>query len=93
MIFLIFLVNKARMSPVKKGIPIDKSKRLGLNNRQQQILLHILNKHEASVEDIRQELKLVRRTVQRDLKRLVEMELIEEIAKSKTDPKKHYKLL
>ena len=42
-------------------------------------------------DDDRQE--LVRRTVQRDLSRLVDSGMIKEVAKSKTDPTKYYELL
>jgi len=46
-----------------------------------------------SLKGIRKELNLVRRTVQRDLSKLVTLGLIKEIAKSKTDPTKYYELL
>jgi predicted transcriptional regulator len=36
---------------------------------------------------------LVRRTVQRDLSKMVDLGLIKEIAKSKTDPTRYYELL
>lgn len=64
-----------------------------LNERQQKILLHLLSKKQASVGEIRQGFDLVRRTVQRDLLKLVDLDLIKEIAKSKTDPTRHYELL
>jgi len=45
------------------------------------------------LEEIRKKDNLVRRTVQRDLLKLVNLGLIKEIAKSKTDPTKYYELL
>jgi predicted transcriptional regulator len=45
------------------------------------------------VEEIRQKYNLVRRTVQRDLLKMVDLGLIKEVAKSKTDPTRYYELL
>jgi len=78
---------------IKKEVIIEKAKKLNLNERQQKFLLHLLERNRASVEEIRQRFNLVRRTVQRDLLKLVELGLVMEIAKSKTDPTKYYKLL
>lgn len=63
------------------------------DDRQQKILLYLLDEKQASVEKIRQKFNLVRRTVQRDLSRLVDSGMIKEVAKSKTDPTKYYELL
>lgn len=78
---------------IKKEIIIEKVKKLGLNKRQQKILLLLLRKERASVEEMRNILNLVRRTVQRDLSKLCDLNLVKEISKSKTDPTKYYKLL
>ncbi|MEW5936747.1 MAG: helix-turn-helix domain-containing protein [Candidatus Thermoplasmatota archaeon] len=78
---------------IKKEVIVEKAKGLNLNQRQQQILLLILDKKHMPVEEIRQKFNLVRRTVQGDLAKLVELGLIKEIAKSKTDPTKYYELL
>ena len=48
---------------------------------------------EILLEEIRRKFNLVRRTVQRDLSKLVDLGLIKEIAKSKTDPTRYYELL
>lgn len=77
---------------IKKEVIIEEAKRLSLNERQQKILLHLLEKR-ASVEEIRRKLNFVRRTIQRDLSKLVDLGLIKEIARSKTDPTKYYELL
>ncbi|MHC1605037.1 MAG: helix-turn-helix domain-containing protein [Candidatus Methanofastidiosia archaeon] len=78
---------------IKKEVIIEKAKSFNLNARQQRILLHLLEEKQASVEEIRQKSNLVRRTIQRDLSKLCELGLIKEVAKSKTDPTKYYKLL
>lgn len=78
---------------IRREVIIEKAKRFNVNNRQQKILLYLLEKKRASVEEIRQKFNLVRRTIQRDLAKLVDLDLIKEIAKSKTDPTKHYELL
>ena len=78
---------------IKRDVLIEKTKMSRLNDRQQKILLYLLDEKQASVEEIRQKFNLVRRTVQRDLSRLVDSGMIKEVAKSKTDPTKYYELL
>ena len=78
---------------IKKEVIIEKAKRLNLNERQQKILIYLLNRKRCSVENIRQKFNLVRRTVQRDLSKLIDLGLIQEISKSKTDPTRYYELL
>jgi len=48
---------------------------------------------ETLLEEIRRKFNLARRTLQRDLSKLVDLGLIKEIAKSKTDPTRYYELL
>ena len=78
---------------IKRDVLIEKAKGLNVNEHQQKILLHFLDVNRSSVEEMRKELNLVRRTVQRDLSKMVTLGLIKEIAKSKTDPTKYYELL
>lgn len=78
---------------IKRDVLIEKAKMSRLNDRQQKILLYLLDEKQASVEEIRQKFNLVRRTVQRDLSRLVDSGMLKEVAKSKTDPTKYYELL
>ncbi|HIH97894.1 MAG TPA: Fic family protein [Thermoplasmata archaeon] len=78
---------------IKKDIIIEKVRGYNLNDRQQKILLYLLEEKRASVEEIRQEFNLVRRTIQRDFSKLVDLGLVREIAKSKTDPTRYYELL
>ncbi|MDO9536977.1 MAG: Fic family protein [Thermoplasmata archaeon] len=78
---------------IKKEIIIEKAKKAGLNERQEMILKYIIENKKASVDDIRQELDIVRRTVQRDFVVLVNAGLAREVATSKTDPTRYYELL
>ena len=78
---------------IKKDIVLEKAKMLNLNDRQEKILLHLSEGKRASVEEIRLRFNFVRRTIQRDLSKLVDLGLVKEIAKSRTDPTKHYELL
>lgn len=89
---LIEVKTKGEIS-ITKQVVIEKAKELNLNERQQEILLYLFEEKRASVEEILQKFDLVRRTVQRDLTKLLELDLIKEIAKSKTDPTKYYELL
>lgn len=78
---------------IKREVIIEKARRFNLNERQQRILTYLLEDRRGSVEGIRQKFSLVRRTVQRDLSKLVELGLIKEVAKSKTDPTRYYELV
>ena len=77
---------------IKREVLIEKAKKFNLNDRQKNILLYLLEEKRASVEEIRQRYNFVRRTVQRDLLKLVNLGLIKEIARSKTDPTRYYEL-
>ena len=78
---------------IKKEIIMEKAKKAGLNERQKMIMMNLLENRKASVDDIRQELDVVRRTVQRDFAILVDAGFVREVAKSKTDPTRYYELL
>jgi Fic family protein len=78
---------------IKREAIAERVKRLDLNDRQQRILMYILDANGASVEQLRRRFDLVRRTIQRDLSKMVELGLIEETSKSVTDPTKHYVVL
>jgi Fic family protein len=89
---LLEVKNKGELA-IKKEVIVGKAENLDLNKRQQEILNYFLNVNSASVDGIKNELNLVRRTVQRDLLKLVELGLIKVVSKSKTDPTKYYQLL
>jgi len=78
---------------IKKEIIMQKAVQIGLNERQQNIMLNLLENKKASVDEIKQQFDLVRRTVQRDFAVLVDAGLVKEVAKSKTDPTRYYELL
>lgn len=77
---------------IREDAVMDKGRKLLLNERQLLILQHIVDEGQTSVEDVRERHDLVRRTVQRDLARMVELGLVEEVAQSRTDPTKVYRL-
>lgn len=78
---------------IKKEIIMERSKKAGLNERQENIMLYLLENNKATVDEIKQKHDIVRRTVQRDFAVLVDAGLVKEVAKSKTDPTRHYELL
>ena len=78
---------------IKKDIVLEKAKRLNLNPRQQKILAYLFKERRITVDKIIQKFNFVRRTVQRDLSKMIELGFIREVAKSKTDPTKYYELL
>lgn len=78
---------------IRKETLLEKAKKLDLNERQKKILLFLVEEKQVSVEKILREFNLVRRTIQRDLSQLVDLGIVKEVAKSKTDPTKHYELL
>lgn len=78
---------------IKKDFLLEKAQNLNLNPRQQEILAYLVEEKRVTVEKIIQRLKFVRRTVQRDLSKMIELGFTKEVAKSKTDPTKYYELL
>jgi len=77
---------------IKEDAVMDRARKFLLNERQLMILQHIVDDEQASVEETCERFDLVRRTVQRDLARMVELGLVVEVAQSRTDPTKYYKL-
>ena len=77
---------------IKEDAVMDRARKFLLNERQLMILQYIVDNGQASVEEMCERFDLVRRTVQRDFARMVELGLVEEVAQSKTDPTKHYRL-
>lgn len=78
---------------IKKEVVIERAERLNLNERQRKILMYLLDEKKTSVDDIEKMFNFVRRTIQRDLSKMVELGFVKEVAKSKTDPTKYYELL
>jgi len=62
----------------------------GLKDRHLSVLRYLLQKQKATIAECESELSINRRTLQRDLKLLIEGGLVREIASSPTDPAKYY---
>jgi len=72
---------------------LQKIKRLGLNARQEKAIKFLLRTGAISVGEYQAVTSCIRRTAQRDLEDMRERGIIKAVAKSKTDPTRHYVLL
>ena len=78
---------------IKQDSRLQKIKKIGLNERQEKAVKHLIIKGALSVNDYQSVASCIRRTAQRDLEDLVKKNVIKAMAKSATDPTKHYVLL
>jgi len=78
---------------IKQDGQLQKIKKIGLNKRQEKAIKHLIIKGTLSVNGYQTVVSCIRRTAQRDLEDLVEKKVIKIVAKSLTDPTKHYVLL
>ena len=78
---------------IKQDTALQKIKRAGLNARQEKAIKYLLRKGSISVNEYQSAVSCIRRTAQRDLNNLMEKGIIKTVAKSQTDPTKHYVLL
>ena len=78
---------------IKQDSQLQKIKKIGLNKRQEKAVKHLIIKGTLSVNEYQSVVSCIRRTAQRDLEELVEKNVIKIVAKSPTDPTKHYVLL
>ncbi len=78
---------------IKQDSQLQKIKKIGLNKRQEKAVKHLIIKGTLSVNEYQPVASCIRRTAQRDLEELVEKKIIKIVAKSPTDPTKHYVLL
>ena len=78
---------------IKQDSQLQKIKKLGLNKRQEKAVKRLIIKGTLSVNEYQFVASCIRRTAQRDLEELVEKKVIKIVAKSATDPTKHYVLL
>ena len=78
---------------IKQDSQLQKIKKIGLNKRQENAVKHLIVKGTLSVNEYQSVVSCIRRTAQRDLEELVEKKIIKVVAKSATDPTKHYVLL
>jgi predicted transcriptional regulator len=72
---------------------VSRARRGGMKDRAASVLAFILDRGAARVADCEAALKLNRRTLQRDLKALVEKGFLREVGASATDPTKQYEPL
>jgi len=78
---------------IKQDSQLQKIKKIGLNKRQEKAIKRLIIKGTLSVNEYQSVVSCIRRTAQRDLEELVEKKIIKVVAKSATDPTKHYVLL
>jgi len=78
---------------IKQDSQLQKIKKIGLNKRQEKAVKHLIIKGTLSVNEYQSVASCIRRTAQRDLEELVEKKIVKIVAKSPTDPTKHYVLL
>lgn len=76
---------------IKQDVIISVAKeKKGLKDRPLSILQYLFKKQKATIAECETALSINRRTLQRDLKLLIEEGLVREIASSPTDPSKYY---
>jgi len=78
---------------IKQDSQLQKIKKIGLNKRQEKAVKRLIIKGTLSVNEYQSVASCIRRTAQRDLEELVEKKVVKVVAKSPTDPTKHYVLL
>ena len=78
---------------IRRDVILAKARKNGLKDRPVAILNFLLTVGKATVAECEDELKVNKRTLQRDLKLLVEKGLIKEVSTGPTDPTKYYQPL
>jgi len=78
---------------IRRDVVLAKARKNGLKDRPVAILDFLLTSGKATVAECEEELKVNRRTLQRDLKLLVEKGLVSEVGTGPTDPTKYYQPL
>jgi len=78
---------------IKQDVTLQKIKKTGLNPRQEKAVKHIVKNGKITVNEYQSVAFCIRRTAQRDLEELVAKGIIKPVARSATDPTKHYVLL
>jgi Fic family protein len=72
---------------------LQKVRKIGLNKRQEKAVKRLIIKGTLSVNEYQSVASCIRRTAQRDLEDLLKKNVIKIVARSATDPTKHYVLL
>ncbi len=75
---------------IQKDVTVAKARKAGLKDRPLAVLALLLERGRATIAECETALKQPRRTLQRDLKFLVDKGLAKEVASGPTDPTKHY---
>lgn len=78
---------------IRRDVILAKARRSGLKDRPISLLGFLLSAGKATIVECERELKVNRRTLQRDLKMLVEKGLVREVGTGPTDPTKYYQPL
>ena len=78
---------------MRKDVILARARKNGLKERPAALLGYLLTAGKATVAECEEKLKTNRRTLQRDLKLLVEKGLVREIGTGPTDPTKYYQPL
>jgi predicted HTH transcriptional regulator len=78
---------------IKQDVTLQKVKKIGLNPRQEKAIKYIIKNGKITVNEYQSVVSCIRRTAQRDLEELIKKDVIKTVAKSSTDPTKHYILL
>ena len=78
---------------IKQDVTLQKIKKTGLNKRQEKAVKYLIIEGSITVNEYQKVASCIRRTAQRDLEELVRKNVVRIVAKSPTDPTKHYVLL
>lgn len=78
---------------IKQDATLQKIRKTGLNLRQEKAIKHLIKNGRITVNEYQSAASCIRRTAQRDLEELIVKGIIKAVAKSATDPTKHYVLL
>jgi Fic family protein len=78
---------------IRQDVTLQKIKKTGLKPRQEKAVRHIIKNGRITVNEYQFLASCIRRTAQRDLEELVAKGIVKAVAKSSTDPTKHYVLL
>jgi Fic family protein len=78
---------------IKMNAKLQKIKKMDINERQEKALKYLLKTGKINVNEYQKAASCIRRTAQRDLEYLENKKIIRSVAKSQTDPTKHYVLV
>jgi Fic family protein len=78
---------------IKQDAALQKIEEIGLNLRQKKVVKYLIKNGTITVAEYQSVALCIRRTAQRDLEDLIAKGVIKAVAKSATDPTKHYVLL